>query len=104
MEENRELVERFFVELTFPTESSPPVIESPSPINRKSFCVTGSFDGISRDEIHELIEKHGGEIRTSVSGKLDYLIVGSEAGSKLEKAKELGVNILDIDKFRGMLL
>lgn len=103
MEENRELVERFFVELTFPTESSPPVIESSSPINWKSFCVTGSFDGISREEIHELIEKHGGEIRTSVSGKLDYLIVGSEAGSKLEKAKELGVKILSIDEFREMV-
>jgi DNA ligase (NAD+) len=41
----------------------------------KSFCVTGSFDHISRDDIHEMIEKHGGEVRTAVTGKLDYLIV-----------------------------
>jgi DNA ligase (NAD+) len=41
----------------------------------KSFCVTGSFDHISRDDIHEMIEKHGGEVRTAVTSKLDYLIV-----------------------------
>ncbi|MFZ2256091.1 MAG: BRCT domain-containing protein [Patescibacteria group bacterium] len=41
----------------------------------KSFCVTGSFDSMSRDEIHEMVEKNGGEVRSSVTGKLDYLIV-----------------------------
>jgi DNA ligase (NAD+) len=50
--------------------------------------VTGSFDSISRDKIHEMIENHGGEVRSSVSSKLDYLIAGENAGSKLAKAKE----------------
>lgn len=65
----------------------------------KSFCVTGSFEGISRDQIHAIIEQNGGEVRTSVSAKLDYLIVGSDAGSKKTKAEELGVKILDLEGF-----
>lgn len=102
-EENREIIERLFAELDFDTPTNSPTLQLSSLLEWKSFCVTGSFEWISRDEIHELIEKNGGEIRTSVSSKLDYLIVGSEAGSKLEKAKELWVNILDINGFREMI-
>jgi len=65
--------------------------------------VTGSFDAISRDEIHELIEKNGGEVRTSVSAKLDYLIVGTDAGSKKTKAESLGVKCIGIEEFQSML-
>ena len=80
MIENREIVERLLEKL----EIQIPLISLPageaqheliSKIIGKSFCVTGSFEGISRDEIHELIEKNGGEVRTAVTGKLDYLIV-----------------------------
>lgn len=70
----------------------------------KSFCVTGSFDGISREEIHERIEKNGGEVRTSVSAKLDYLIVGADAGSKKSKAEDLGVKCIGIEEFLSMLV
>ena len=69
----------------------------------KSFCVTGSFDSISRDEIHELVEKNWGEVRSSVSSKLNYLIVWDNAGSKKSKAEELGVQILTIDRFQSMI-
>lgn len=65
--------------------------------------MTGSFDSISRDEIHELIEKNGGEVRTSVTGKLDYLIVGSDAGSKKSKAESLGVKCVNIAEFMLLL-
>lgn len=65
--------------------------------------MTGSFEGISRDEIHELIEKNGGEVRTSVSAKLDYLIVGTDAGSKKTKAESLGVKCIGIGEFQSML-
>lgn len=65
----------------------------------KSFCVTGSFDAISRDEIHSMVEQNGGEVRTSVSKNLDFLIAGEKAGSKLEKAENLGVKILTLDDF-----
>ena len=54
---------------------------------------------MSRDQIHGMIESHGGEVRSSVSSKLDYLIAGESAGSKLTKANECGVQILTIDEF-----
>ena len=58
---------------------------------------------LSRDEIHELIEKHGGEVRTSVSTKLDYLIAGDNAGSKRSKAEECGVRIISIAELLNMI-
>lgn len=73
-------------------------------LSEKSFCVTGSFDSISRDEIHELIESHGGEVRTAVTGRLDYLIVGSDAGSKKSKAESLGVKCIGIEEMRILLV
>lgn len=69
----------------------------------KSFCVTGSFDSISREEIHELVEANWGEVRTAVSAKLDYLIVWDNAGSKKSKAEELGVQIFTLDDFQSMI-
>lgn len=66
----------------------------------KSFCVTGSFPDISRDEIHTMIEAYGGEVRTGVSARLDVLIAGDKAGSKMEKARALGVRIMSWDEFR----
>jgi len=60
----------------------------------KTFCVTGTFT-LSRDEIHSMIEENGGEVRTAVSGNLDYLIAGDNVGSKKEKAQSLGVTVLD---------
>jgi DNA ligase (NAD+) len=74
-----------------------------SPLAGQSFCVTGSFSEVSRDDIHALIESNGGEVRSSVSAKLSYLIVGSNAGSKLERAKELGVKVLSLEDFEGMI-
>lgn len=70
------------------------------PLKGKSFCVTGSFPDISRDEIHTMIEAYGGEVRTGVSARLDVLIAGDKAGSKMEKARALGVCIMSWDEFR----
>lgn len=76
MGENRELVTNLFDQLLIPVESQKEklIISSESQITGKSFCVTGSFDNMSRDQIHEMIESHGGEVRSSVSSKLDFLI------------------------------
>lgn len=68
----------------------------------KTFCVTGTF-ALSRDEIHALIEENGGEVRTSVSGNLDYLIAGDNAGSKKEKAQSLGVTVLNWEGFQNIM-
>jgi DNA ligase (NAD+) len=70
-------------------------------LSGQSFCVTGSFEGISRDEIHALIEINGGEVRSSVSAKLSYLIVGTDAGSKMERARELGVQALSLEEWKN---
>ena len=107
MQDNRELVERLFSKLDIAVQNPPnPLSQGGIELGRltgKSFCVTGSFDTLSRDEIHELIEKNGGEVRSSVSSKLSYLIVGSDAGSKKSKAEEVGVKCIIIDEFMEMI-
>lgn len=97
MSDNRQMVEKFFWELNF--SFSQEKNKNSSILSGKSFCVTGSFDTISRDEIHSMVEQNGGEVRTSVSKNLDFLIAGEKAGSKLEKAENLGVKILTLDDF-----
>jgi DNA ligase (NAD+) len=69
----------------------------------KTFVVTGTLERYSREKIHELIKTHGGNIGSSVSSKTDYLVAGESPGSKLEKAKKLGVAILSESEFEAML-
>ena len=107
MEENRELVERLFNELDIALPEHVLLRASQwkerQNLIGKSFCVTGSFEEISRDQIHELIEQHGGEVRTAVTGKLDYLIVGSDAGSKKTKAESLGVRCIGVEELQWLI-
>lgn len=72
-------------------------------LSGKSFCVTGSFPTYSREMIHALIEQYHGDVRTSVSKNLDYLIAWEKAGSKEEKARALSVRILSLDDFLRMI-
>ena len=65
----------------------------------KTIVVTGSLQKFSRDEIKELIHAHGGKPAGSVSKQTDYVVAGEKAGSKLDKAKELGIPILSEDEF-----
>lgn len=106
MESNRELVERLFSKLDIQTPQQtlhPSKWQGQGILAGKSFCVTGSFDSMSRDEIHEMVEKNGGEVRSSVTGKLDYLIVWDNAGSKKSKAEELSVKIITLEEFLTMI-
>ncbi len=68
-----------------------------------TFVVTGRLEGFTRDEAESLIKRNGGAVSGSVSKKTDYLVVGAEAGSKLEKAQKLGTTQLDEDGFVGLL-
>lgn len=66
----------------------------------KSFLMTGSFSDMKRDEVYEIIRNGGGQIQSSVSKNLDYLLVGDKAGSKLKKAQEFGVEVLSEEDFK----
>ena len=69
----------------------------------KTLVVTGTLVKYSRDRINELITQHGGHAASSVSKKTDYLVAGEKAGSKLEKAQELGVKVLSEEEFEKLI-
>jgi DNA ligase (NAD+) len=68
-----------------------------------TFVVTGGLESFSRDGISETITAHGGKAASAVSKKTDYVLVGSDPGSKLAKAQELGVPVIDEAKFKELL-
>ncbi|WP_025724918.1 NAD-dependent DNA ligase LigA [Acholeplasma granularum] len=68
--------------------------------NNKTFVVTGTLDSFSRTEASSIIEKLGGKVSGSVSKKTDYVLAGRDAGSKLDKALELGINVMDEETFK----
>lgn len=65
------------------------------PLKDKTFVLTGTLPNMTRDQARELIENAGGRVTSSVSKKTDYVVAGSEAGSKLEKANRLEISVLD---------
>jgi DNA ligase (NAD+) len=73
------------------------------PLDGKTLVLTGTLEGLSRQEAEEAIRAAGGKSSGSVSRKTDYLVAGENAGSKLAKAQELGVPVLDEDGFRRLL-
>lgn len=68
----------------------------------KTFVLTGSLPTMSRDAAKEMIERSGGKVSGSVSKKTDFVVAGADAGSKLEKANELGLTVLDEAEFLGL--
>ena len=73
------------------------------PFAGKTFVLTGTLDGITREEATALIQERGGRVSSSVSKKTGFVLAGRDPGSKLDKARELGVQILDEHQFRAML-
>jgi len=73
------------------------------PLTGKMFVLTGTLPSMTREEATEKIEAHGGHVTGSVSKKTDYVLAGTEPGSKFDKAKELGVKIIDEAEFRKIL-
>jgi DNA ligase (NAD+) len=78
-------------------------IDTEGPLAGKTIVVTGTLKGFSRDEIEKLITQLGGHPASSVSRKTSFVVAGDAAGSKLEKAQQLGVPVLTEDAFREMI-
>ncbi len=89
------------IEPELPAPRSPEA--SAGPLDGKTLVVTGTLEGFSRQEAEESIRAAGGKTSGSVSKKTDYVVAGESAGSKLAKAQELGVPVLDEDGFRRLL-
>ena len=83
------------------TEEAQPV--ALSAIAGKTFVLTGTLPSMSREEAKALIESQGGKVIGSVSNKTNYVVAGSEAGAKLEKAQQLGITIMNESKLRELL-
>ncbi len=86
-----------------PVVPPPGAAGADGPLQGKSVVVTGTLEGFSRQEAEEAIRAAGGKPAGSVSKKTDYVVAGESAGSKLAKAQELGVPVLDADGFRRLL-
>lgn len=85
------------------TIEAPQSGKSSAPLAGKTFVLTGTLSRFSRDEAKEKIRHLGGSVSSSVSKETDYVVAGESAGSKLDKAQELGVTILSEDEFVALL-
>jgi DNA ligase (NAD+) len=99
---NREVVEQLRAGGVSWPEGEPQA-RVPKPLAGKTVVLTGTLATLSRDEAKDLLEAAGAKVAGSVSKKTDYVVAGAEAGSKLEKAQQLGVAILDEQGLRDLL-
>ena len=100
-EQNRKIIERLKeagVNMTSLKKTEPASRE----LAGLTFVLTGTLPTFTRKEATEIIESRGGRVSGSVSGNTDYVLAGEEAGSKLDKARQLGIRIIDEEEFKKM--
>jgi len=97
---NRAVLDRMRAGGVKPT---PPEPKKEGSLTGKTFVLTGSLEQFSRSEAQSALEDLGGKVTSSVSTKTDYVVVGDNPGSKFDKAKQLGVEVLDEDGLRKLL-
>jgi DNA ligase (NAD+) len=101
---NREVVEQLCAAgITWPEHDGAAADKGPQPLAGQTWVLTGTLPTLSRDDAKALIEAAGGKVAGSVSKKTHGVVAGEEAGSKLDKARELGVQVLDEEALRALL-
>ena len=102
-EPTRKLIERLRERgLRFELDESERRAEG-GPLEGKTFVLTGTLPNMSRDQAGTLIKRAGGKVTNSVSKKTDYVVAGESPGSKLAKAEDLGVDVIDEDALRELV-
>ncbi|RDU99551.1 NAD-dependent DNA ligase LigA [Trinickia dinghuensis] len=103
-EHNRTVIDQLRAPGKVSWPEGPPAPRAPQGVLAgKTFVLTGTLPVLSREQAKEMLEAAGAKVAGSVSKKTDYVVAGSEAGSKLAKAEELGITILDEDGMRKLL-
>ncbi|MBC7189217.1 NAD-dependent DNA ligase LigA, partial [Candidatus Aerophobetes bacterium] len=99
-EENLKVIEELMaLGVTYSREKKP--VEGK--LKNLVFVFTGELDGLTREEAKSMVEREGGKVTSSVSRKTDYVVVGKNPGSKLEKARRLGVKIINQEEFMKLI-
>ena len=99
---NRQVLEKLRKAGVWPIAEQKAAPTGPQPLTGLTFVITGTLPGFSREGAKEFIQQYGGKVTDSVTKKTNYLVAGDSAGSKLEKARELGVKVVDEPALRSM--
>src|SRR2546422_979545 len=101
-EQNRALIARLGAAGVNMQTAGRPAVTAEGPFTGKSVVVTGTIEGLSRDEIRTILRRQGARVVESVSKKTDIVLCGQDAGSKLLKARALGVRVMEAEEFLAL--
>ena len=102
---NQELVKKLAdVGVNMTSQAPEPTVEPEGPLAGKTFVLTGTLATMTREDATAALERLGAKVSATVSKKTSGVVFGSEAGSKLEKARKLGVETLDEDQFLALIM
>jgi DNA ligase (NAD+) len=101
---NRLVVERLAAAGVNMASQAPEPEDEPGPLAGKVFVLTGTLTSMSREDATAALERLGAKVSGSVSRKTNYLVAGADAGSKLQKARDLGVETLDEEAFQALIM